>query len=73
MGTDRLTKHFETNNPGFGSATPSWGDSRAILQYLDITQHTQLSHITSLAGIEEDRYVRLISLRYAVRTGGNHE
>ncbi|EJW92709.1 DNA mismatch repair protein MutS, partial [gut metagenome] len=31
----------------------------AILQYLIMTQHTQIGHITSLARIEEDRYVRL--------------
>ena len=33
--------------------------SGAILQYLIMTQHTQTSHITSLARIEEDKYVRL--------------
>ena len=35
----------------------SW--HRAILQYLDMTQHNQIGHITSLSRIEEDRYVRL--------------
>lgn len=33
--------------------------SGAILQYLDMTQHYQIGHITSLARIEEDKYVRL--------------
>ena len=33
--------------------------SGAILQYLDMTQHTQIGHITSLARIEEDKYVRM--------------
>ena len=33
--------------------------SGAILQYLDMTQHYQIGHITSLSRIEEDRYVRL--------------
>ena len=33
--------------------------SGAILQYLDMTQHTQIGHITALSRIEEDRYVRL--------------
>ena len=33
--------------------------SGAILQYLTMTQHTQIGHITSLARIEEDKYVRL--------------
>ncbi|MGL5273312.1 MAG: DNA mismatch repair protein MutS, partial [Phocaeicola sp.] len=31
----------------------------AILQYLDVTHHHQLGHITALSRIEEDRYVRL--------------
>ena len=60
--TDRLLKHFETRNPkGFGIHTmhsPTVA-SGAILCYLDITQHTHISHITSLARIEADRYVRL--------------
>ena len=33
--------------------------SGAILQYLTMTQHTQIAHITSLARIEEERFVRL--------------
>ena len=33
--------------------------SGAILYYLDQTQHTHISHITSLSRIEEERYVRL--------------
>ena len=33
--------------------------SGAILQYLTMTQHTQIGHITSLSRIEEDKYVRL--------------
>ena len=33
--------------------------SGAILQYLNMTQHYQNGHITSLSRIEEDRYVRL--------------
>lgn len=33
--------------------------SGAILQYLNMTQHYQIGHITSLSRIEEDRYVRL--------------
>jgi len=60
--TDRLLKHFETKNlKGFGVQHLRLGiiASGAILHYLDITQHTQISHITSLARIEEDRYVRM--------------
>ena len=33
--------------------------SGAILQYLEMTQHTHIGHITSLSRIEEERYVRL--------------
>ena len=33
--------------------------SGAILQYLELTQHTNIAHITSLSRIEEERYVRL--------------
>ena len=59
---DRLLKHFETKNlKGFGVQHLPLGiiASGAILYYLDQTQHTHISHITSLSRIEEDRYVRL--------------
>ncbi|MGL5317880.1 MAG: DNA mismatch repair protein MutS [Bacteroidales bacterium] len=59
---DRLLKHFETKSlKGFGVQHLTNGivASGAILHYLDITQHSQISHITSLSRIEEDRYVRL--------------
>lgn len=59
---DRLLKHFETKNlKGFGIQYLKLGiiASGAILYYLDQTQHTHISHITSLARIEEERYVRL--------------
>ncbi len=55
-------KHFETKNlKGFGVEHLKNGiiASGAILQYLTMTQHTQIGHITSLARIEEDKYVRL--------------
>lgn len=60
--TERLLKHFETKNlKGFGVQHLKLGivASGAILYYLDQTQHTHISHITSLARIEEERYVRL--------------
>ena len=60
--TDRLLKHFETKNlKGFGVQNLKNGIIAAgsLLYYLDITQHKQISHITSLARIEEERYVRL--------------
>ena len=36
------------------------------MQYLEITQHTNISHITSLARIEEEKYVRLD--RFTIRS-----
>ena len=59
---EKLLKHFETKNlKGFGVEHLNNGiiASGAILQYLDMTQHYQIGHITSLARIEEDKYVRL--------------
>ena len=59
---EKLLKHFETKNlKGFGVEHLKNGiiASGAILQYLTMTQHTQIGHITSLARIEEDKYVRL--------------
>ena len=60
--TDKLLHHFGTHNlKGFGihnqpNAIIAAG---AILYYLDITQHTHIDHITSLARIEEEKFVRL--------------
>lgn len=59
---EKLLKHFETKNlKGFGVENLHNGiiASGAILQYLDMTQHYQIGHITSLSRIEEDRFVRL--------------
>jgi len=59
---DRLLKQFETSSlKGFGVQNLSFGiiAAGAILYYLDMTQHEQLGHITSLARIEENRYVWL--------------
>ena len=59
---EKLLKHFETKNlKGFGVEHLKNGiiASGAILQYLTMTQHTQIGHITSLDRIEEDKYVRL--------------
>ncbi len=66
--TDRLLKHFETANlKGFGIGTMQAAiiASGAILHYLDITQHTRISHITHISRIEEEHYVRLD--RFTVR------
>lgn len=59
---DRLLKQFETVSlKGFGIQNLGYGiiAAGAILYYLDITQHTQLGHITTLSRIEQDRYVWL--------------
>ncbi len=59
---DRLLKQFETSSlKGFGVESLSFGiiAAGAILHYLDLTQHEQLGHITSLARIEGERYMWL--------------
>ena len=59
---DKLTRHFEVKNlKGFGIDQLRAGiiAAGAILQYLELTQHTQLQHITTISRIEEERYVRL--------------
>ena len=66
---ERLLKHFETKNlKGFGieDMTGAVVTAGAVLHYLDATQHTQLSHISTLARIDEERYVRLD--KYTVRS-----
>ena len=58
----KLLKHFGVRNlKGFGVDHLHSGvvAAGAVLQYLEMTQHTHIGHITSLARIEEERYVRL--------------
>ena len=58
----KLLRHFAVKSlKGFGVDHLKCGviASGAILQYLEMTQHTQVGHITSLSRIEEERYVRL--------------
>ena len=58
----KLLKHFGTKSlKGFGVDHLHNGviASGAIMQYLELTQHTHIGHITSLSRIEEERYVRL--------------
>ena len=58
----KLLRHFEvTSLKGFGveHMTSAVVAAGVILQYLEMTQHQQLGHITTLRRIEEDRYVRL--------------
>ena len=58
----KLLKHFGVKSlKGFGVDHLRSGivASGAILQYLEMTQHTHIGHITSLSRIDEERYVRL--------------
>ncbi|MBQ6063924.1 MAG: DNA mismatch repair protein MutS [Prevotella sp.] len=58
----KLLKHFGTKSlKGFGVDHLRNGviAAGAILQYLELTQHIHIGHITALARIEEERYVRL--------------
>ena len=76
----KLTAHFKVKSlKGFGVDHLRSGVIAAgvILQYLENTQHTQISHITSLRRIEEDKYVRLdkftvrsLELLYPMQEGG---
>ena len=65
----KLLKHFGVKSlKGFGVDHLRSGivASGAILQYLEMTQHTHIGHITSLARIDEERYVRLD--RFTIRS-----
>ena len=58
----KLLKHFRTRNlKGFGVDYLKNGiiAAGAIMQYLEITQHTRIGHITAISRIEEERYVRM--------------
>ena len=58
----KLLKHFGTHSlKGFGVEQLHNGivASGAIMQYLELTQHAQIGHITHLQRIEEEKYVRL--------------
>jgi len=65
---ERLRTQFDTASlKGFGidGMPDAIVAAGAILHYLDLTQHSRLSHITAISRIEEDRYVRLD--RFTVR------
>ena len=65
----KLLKHFGTKTlKGFGVEHIQSGivAAGAIMQYLEVTQHTQINHITALAPIEEEQYVRLD--RFTIRS-----
>ena len=58
----KLLRHFGVKSlKGFGVQHLRSGVTAAgaILQYLEMTQHTQIGHITQISRIEEEKYVRL--------------
>ena len=58
----KLLKHFGVKSlKGFGVEHLKSGITAAgaILEYLEMTQHTQIQHITSIQRIEEEKFVRL--------------
>ena len=60
--TGKLLSHFQVKNlKGFGIDHLKNGivAAGAVLQYLEMTQHTHISHITGISRIEEEKYVRL--------------
>ena len=62
--TQKLHHHFKVRNmKGFGVEQIKDGQvaAGAILQYLEITQHTHIQHITKIQRIDAERYVRLDS------------
>ena len=65
----KLLKHFGVRTlKGFGVDHLHSGivASGAVLEYLEMTQHTHIGHVTSLARIDEERYVRLD--RFTIRS-----
>ena len=78
FANDKLTKHFETKNlKGFGISHLRSGvvAAGAILHYLGVTLHTQISHIRNISRIEEERYVRLdkFTIRSLELLGSMHD
>ena len=65
----KLLRHFGVQSlKGFGIEHLACGviAAGAILQYLDITQHHRIGHITGISRIEAERYVRLD--RFTIRS-----
>ena len=65
----KILRHFGTQTlKGFGIDSFTWGVSAAgaVLQYLELTHHTDIGHISAISRIDEDKYVRLD--RFTVRS-----
>ncbi len=78
FANEKLTKHFEIKNlKGFGISHLRSGviAAGAVLHYLSVTLHTQISHIRNISRIEEERYVRLdkFTIRSLELLGSMHE
>ena len=78
FANEKLNKHFETKNlKGFGISHLRSGvvAAGAILHYLGVTLHTQISHIRNISRIEEERYVRLdkFTIRSLELLGSMHD
>ncbi|MBN1252373.1 MAG: DNA mismatch repair protein MutS [Bacteroidales bacterium] len=77
---ERLLKQFDTQSlKGFGVENLIVGNiaAGAILQYLDITQHTEIKHITKINRIEKDHFawldkftIRNLEILSSVNEGG---
>lgn len=77
---NKLLKHFQTASlKGFGIQDYTLGiiAAGAVLQYLELTEHTKVDHISSISRIEEDRYVwldkfsiRNLELFQSIQEGG---
>ena len=78
FANEKLTKHFETKNlKGYGISHLRSGivAAGAILHYLGVTLHNQISHIRTISRIEEERYVRLdkFTIRSLELMGSMHD
>lgn len=76
---EKLLKHFKTPSlKGFGIESINLGTTAAgaVLHYLELTRHKQISHITSISRVEEENYVwldkftiRNLELYYSIHEG----
>lgn len=78
---EKLQKHFDVHTlKGFGIDYMHNGITAAgaVLQYLEMTQHTHTGHITSIRRIDEERFVKLdkftvrnLEIVQSMNEGGN--
>lgn len=78
---EKLQKHFDVRTlKGFGIDYMHNGVTAAgaVLQYLEMTQHTHTGHITSIRRIDEERFVKLdkftvrnLEIVQSMNEGGN--